>query len=78
MILFSIHSDECKSFECQHQTALRVRRSYALSWKPCQGDSLNLPDHRDHGISKMGLFLLAASGIEGFAGGEKGFGEEGE
>ncbi|GJU94027.1 hypothetical protein Tco_1318783 [Tanacetum coccineum] len=43
MILFSIHSDECKSFECQHQTALR---SYALSWKPCQGDSLNLPDHR--------------------------------
>nr|GFC84571.1 hypothetical protein [Tanacetum cinerariifolium] len=19
---------------------------YALSWKPCQGDSLNLPDHR--------------------------------
>ncbi|GJX43671.1 hypothetical protein Tco_0260347 [Tanacetum coccineum] len=25
-----------------------VRRSYALSWKPCQGDSLNLPDHRKH------------------------------
>ncbi|GJR82428.1 reverse transcriptase domain-containing protein [Tanacetum coccineum] len=23
-----------------------VRRSYALSWKPCQGESLNLPDHR--------------------------------
>ncbi|GJR09106.1 retrovirus-related pol polyprotein from transposon TNT 1-94 [Tanacetum coccineum] len=23
-----------------------VRRPYALSWKPCQGDSLNLPDHR--------------------------------
>ncbi|GJT83025.1 retrovirus-related pol polyprotein from transposon TNT 1-94 [Tanacetum coccineum] len=22
--------------------------SYALSWKPCQGDSLNLPDHRIH------------------------------
>ncbi|GJZ01857.1 RNA-directed DNA polymerase, eukaryota [Tanacetum coccineum] len=21
--------------------------SYALSWKPCQGDSLNLPDHRE-------------------------------
>ncbi|GKF33058.1 hypothetical protein Tco_0106258, partial [Tanacetum coccineum] len=20
--------------------------SNALSWKPCQGDSLNLPDHR--------------------------------
>ncbi|GJU75424.1 hypothetical protein Tco_1272494 [Tanacetum coccineum] len=23
-------------------------KSYALSWKPCQGDSLNLPDHRIH------------------------------
>nr|GEW28667.1 hypothetical protein [Tanacetum cinerariifolium] len=23
-----------------------LRRSYALSWKPYQGDSLNLPDHR--------------------------------
>ncbi|GKB64537.1 hypothetical protein Tco_0920723 [Tanacetum coccineum] len=41
--LFSIHNDEWKSFQCHHQTALR---SYALSWKPCQGDSLNLPDHR--------------------------------
>ncbi|GJX13822.1 retrovirus-related pol polyprotein from transposon TNT 1-94 [Tanacetum coccineum] len=27
---------------------LEVLRSYALSWKPCQGDSLNLPDHRIH------------------------------
>ncbi|GJT78432.1 retrovirus-related pol polyprotein from transposon TNT 1-94 [Tanacetum coccineum] len=26
--------------------ALSENRSYALSWKPCQGDSLNLPDHR--------------------------------
>nr|GEV46040.1 reverse transcriptase domain-containing protein [Tanacetum cinerariifolium] len=24
----------------------RQLRSHALSWKPCQGDSLNLPDHR--------------------------------
>ncbi|GJR18781.1 retrovirus-related pol polyprotein from transposon TNT 1-94 [Tanacetum coccineum] len=23
-----------------------ITQSYALSWKPCQGDSLNLPDHR--------------------------------
>ncbi|GJS94659.1 pentatricopeptide repeat-containing protein [Tanacetum coccineum] len=23
-----------------------ILKSYALSWKPCQGDSLNLPDHR--------------------------------
>ncbi|GJZ73722.1 hypothetical protein Tco_0637868 [Tanacetum coccineum] len=22
-------------------------KSYALSWKPCQGDSLNLPDHSE-------------------------------
>ncbi|GJV19114.1 hypothetical protein Tco_1368134 [Tanacetum coccineum] len=28
--------------------ALSEDRSYALSWKPCQGDSLNLPDHRIH------------------------------
>ncbi|GJT73103.1 hypothetical protein Tco_1032389 [Tanacetum coccineum] len=27
---------------------LVIRRPYALSWKPCQGDSLNLPDHRIH------------------------------
>ncbi|GJR39507.1 hypothetical protein Tco_1215191 [Tanacetum coccineum] len=26
--------------------AFELIRSYALSWKPCQGDSLNLPDHR--------------------------------
>ncbi|GJR63185.1 hypothetical protein Tco_1505347 [Tanacetum coccineum] len=45
VILFSIHNDEWKSFQCHHQTALR---SYTLSWKPCQGDSLNLPDHRIH------------------------------
>ncbi|GKA97611.1 hypothetical protein Tco_0825505 [Tanacetum coccineum] len=25
-----------------------IQKSYALSWKPCQGDSLNLPDHRIH------------------------------
>ncbi|GJR62731.1 hypothetical protein Tco_1504893 [Tanacetum coccineum] len=45
VILFSIHNDEWKSFQCHHQTA---PRPYALSWKPCQGDSLNLPDHRIH------------------------------
>ncbi|GKB09691.1 hypothetical protein Tco_0838003 [Tanacetum coccineum] len=26
---------------------ITMLRSYALSWKPCQGDSLNLPDHRN-------------------------------
>nr|GEX16871.1 uncharacterized mitochondrial protein AtMg00810-like [Tanacetum cinerariifolium] len=31
----------------QHSRAKHIHtRSYALSWKPCQGDSLNLPDHR--------------------------------
>ncbi|GJX65833.1 hypothetical protein Tco_0300176 [Tanacetum coccineum] len=28
------------------QDRIAIDRSYALSWKPCQGDSLNLPDHR--------------------------------
>ncbi|GKD50847.1 hypothetical protein Tco_1279823 [Tanacetum coccineum] len=27
---------------------ITMSRSYALSWKPCQEDSLNLPDHRIH------------------------------
>nr|GEY22254.1 hypothetical protein [Tanacetum cinerariifolium] len=30
--------------------------SYALSWKPCQGDSLNLPDHRSCG--NYGVWIL--------------------
>nr|GEV56612.1 copia protein [Tanacetum cinerariifolium] len=48
VILFSIHSDEWKFFQSQHQTALRrVRGSDTLSWKPCQGgSSLNLPGHK--------------------------------
>nr|GEW18777.1 retrovirus-related Pol polyprotein from transposon TNT 1-94 [Tanacetum cinerariifolium] len=37
VILFSIHNDEWKSFQSQHQTALRG--SDTLSWKPCQGGS---------------------------------------
>nr|GEY74934.1 hypothetical protein [Tanacetum cinerariifolium] len=37
VILFSIHSDEWKSFQSQHQTALRG--SDTLSWKPYQGGS---------------------------------------
>ncbi|GJW65172.1 hypothetical protein Tco_0117056 [Tanacetum coccineum] len=28
------------------KTKVHKSRSYALSWKPFQGDSLNLPDHR--------------------------------
>ncbi|GJS62817.1 hypothetical protein Tco_0677381 [Tanacetum coccineum] len=30
--------------------------SYALSWKPCQGDSLNLPDHSYHASIKAAPF----------------------
>nr|GEX60623.1 hypothetical protein [Tanacetum cinerariifolium] len=37
VILFSIHSDEWKSFQSQHQIALRGSKT--LSWKPCQGGS---------------------------------------
>nr|GEX12580.1 retrovirus-related Pol polyprotein from transposon TNT 1-94 [Tanacetum cinerariifolium] len=33
--LFSIHSDEWKSFQSQHQSTLRGTNT--LSWKPCQG-----------------------------------------
>ncbi|GJY85371.1 hypothetical protein Tco_0499397 [Tanacetum coccineum] len=38
---------EWKSFQVS-SSKRALRRSYALSWKPCQGDSLNLPDHRIH------------------------------
>ncbi|GJS19593.1 hypothetical protein Tco_0448225 [Tanacetum coccineum] len=35
------HSNEPSVQSCNAED----NRSYALSWKPCQGDSLNLPDH---------------------------------
>ncbi|GJY40988.1 hypothetical protein Tco_0428258 [Tanacetum coccineum] len=31
--------------------------SYALSWKPCQGDSLNLPDHSQDKDNKIDLLV---------------------
>nr|GEY99758.1 hypothetical protein [Tanacetum cinerariifolium] len=34
--------------------------SYALSWKPCQGDSLNLPDHM-YSIYAIKCLILAKS-----------------
>nr|GEX34663.1 retrovirus-related Pol polyprotein from transposon TNT 1-94 [Tanacetum cinerariifolium] len=37
-----------------------VRRPYALSWKPCQGDSLNLPDHRKIVTILFTLTVLSA------------------
>ncbi|GJR74320.1 retrovirus-related pol polyprotein from transposon TNT 1-94 [Tanacetum coccineum] len=37
---------ELTSFsDSDHAGCLDSHGSYALSWKPCQGDSLNLPDH---------------------------------
>ncbi|GJX34251.1 retrovirus-related pol polyprotein from transposon TNT 1-94 [Tanacetum coccineum] len=36
---------QCTTFP---HAILVLSKSYALSWKPCQGDSLNLPDHRIH------------------------------
>ncbi|GJW60219.1 hypothetical protein Tco_0109554 [Tanacetum coccineum] len=34
-----------KKQDCTSMSSAEAE-SYALSWKPCQGDSLNLPDHR--------------------------------
>ncbi|GJX35054.1 hypothetical protein Tco_0246611 [Tanacetum coccineum] len=36
------------TIDLSHSELVILNRSYALSWKPCQGDSLNLPDHRIH------------------------------
>nr|GEV67105.1 hypothetical protein [Tanacetum cinerariifolium] len=40
----SIHNEDGNPARANVKQALG-RGSYALSWKPCQGDSLNLPDH---------------------------------
>ncbi|GJZ97142.1 retrovirus-related pol polyprotein from transposon TNT 1-94 [Tanacetum coccineum] len=39
--------DRLVSWSSKRQKSAAIL-SYALSWKPCQGDSLNLPDHRIH------------------------------
>ncbi|GJT63591.1 retrovirus-related pol polyprotein from transposon TNT 1-94 [Tanacetum coccineum] len=39
-------------------------KSYALSWKPCQGDSLNLPDHRIHKDGDGGGMMPNSAGVE--------------
>ncbi|GJX05539.1 hypothetical protein Tco_0191455 [Tanacetum coccineum] len=44
----SFCSEEVGTSYCWYSRGPREFRSYALSWKPCQGDSLNLPDHRIH------------------------------
>ncbi|GJW20977.1 hypothetical protein Tco_0031599 [Tanacetum coccineum] len=43
---------------------ITMLRSYALSWKPCQGDSLNLPDHRIHKMEMVMMpFFPAEDGL---------------
>ncbi|GJV65994.1 retrovirus-related pol polyprotein from transposon TNT 1-94, partial [Tanacetum coccineum] len=42
-----VSNDVLEILQC-HPSNSTGGRSYALSWKPCQGDSLNLPDHRIH------------------------------
>ncbi|GJR53370.1 retrovirus-related pol polyprotein from transposon TNT 1-94 [Tanacetum coccineum] len=39
--------EDVKEARLYCNASAEVVRFYALSWKPCQGDSLNLPDHRD-------------------------------
>nr|GEV67840.1 retrovirus-related Pol polyprotein from transposon TNT 1-94 [Tanacetum cinerariifolium] len=36
----------CNPVQYSRTKHIHTRRSYALSWKPCQGDSSNLPDYR--------------------------------
>ncbi|GJW87518.1 hypothetical protein Tco_0162858 [Tanacetum coccineum] len=40
-----------KKQDCTSMSSAEAE-SYALSWKPCQGDSLNLPDHRYRILTK--------------------------
>ncbi|GJV67571.1 retrovirus-related pol polyprotein from transposon TNT 1-94 [Tanacetum coccineum] len=49
----------------QELDRLAKYRSYALSWKPCQGDSLNLPDHS----TRFDVFLAGATPVFGSLGG---------
>ncbi|GJU04203.1 retrovirus-related pol polyprotein from transposon TNT 1-94 [Tanacetum coccineum] len=42
------HLKEVKRIFRYLRGTIHMGLSYALSWKPCQGDSLNLPDHRIH------------------------------
>nr|GEY32298.1 hypothetical protein [Tanacetum cinerariifolium] len=46
----TVHADGNFDFDDGNPSKVNIKqlcgRTYALSWKPCQGDSLNLPDHR--------------------------------
>ncbi|GJR86139.1 hypothetical protein Tco_0210150 [Tanacetum coccineum] len=45
---FQVWYIELTSPSDHNNSRKNTRRPCALSWKPCQGDSLNLPDHRIH------------------------------
>nr|GEX89074.1 hypothetical protein [Tanacetum cinerariifolium] len=76
VILFSIHSDEWKSFQSQHQTALRG--TITLSWKPCnegsddgvttsfqqsQNSRPPMLDHKDKYMMKAQVHVSKSSAI---------------
>ncbi|GJV27820.1 retrovirus-related pol polyprotein from transposon TNT 1-94 [Tanacetum coccineum] len=66
VILFSIHNDEWKSFQCHHQTALRT---LALRLETMPRRFLDLPDHRVNPIigfsHKVNLLRLLTKKPEG-------------
>ncbi|GJV69358.1 retrovirus-related pol polyprotein from transposon TNT 1-94 [Tanacetum coccineum] len=43
-----LRAEKPGQYICCQQSNVDGKNLHALSWKPCQGDSLNLPDHRIH------------------------------
>nr|GEZ51432.1 hypothetical protein [Tanacetum cinerariifolium] len=63
VILFSIHNDEWKSFQSQHQTALRIRRwRYNLTLAESKFKTPML-DHQDKYMIKAQVHVLKSSAI---------------
>nr|GEW13482.1 integrase, catalytic region, zinc finger, CCHC-type, peptidase aspartic, catalytic [Tanacetum cinerariifolium] len=67
----SLHIEEKYSMPSEDGNPARANvkhalgRPYALSWKPCQGDSLNLPDHSEvEFINHMLILKLSKSNID--------------
>nr|GFA44479.1 hypothetical protein [Tanacetum cinerariifolium] len=64
-MLFSIHSDEWKSFQSQHQTALRIRR-WRYNLIPVESKFKNLMlDHQDKYMMKAQVHVSKSSVISG-------------
>nr|GEU94455.1 uncharacterized mitochondrial protein AtMg00810-like [Tanacetum cinerariifolium] len=63
VILFSIHSDEWKSFQSQHQTALRIRR-WRYNLTPAESKfKTPMLDHQDKYMMKAQVHVLKSSAI---------------